>query len=243
MREPRHLIAVALDFAEHSPILSFAHRLAAETGYMKIGLEAFVSLGPSLVKDVVDTGVPVFLDLKLHDIPNTVKGASAAAARTGAAIFNVHASGGRDMMKAALEGAHDAAARAGGPRPKVIGVTVLTSLDKKAVHEIGWHQTPAEAALRLAVLARETGLDGAVCSPEEVTMIRKECGESFFLIVPGVRPAGAERGDQSRVATPEAATRAGADLLVIGRPITQAADPVEAARAIAREIERGLTPG
>jgi len=240
MRDGRDRIAVALDLAGRAEFLSAARLLRQEVGTFKIGLEAFASQGPDLVRELVSLGAPVFLDLKLHDIPNTVGGAAAAAARTGASILNVHASGGRDMMRAAGERAREAAAAAGLPAPKVIAVTILTSLDAGALREVGLVGTPREAAVRLATLALESGLDGVVCSPEEVAPIRATCGSGFLLVVPGVRPAGSAAGDQKRVATPGAAVRAGADMLVIGRPILAASDPVAAARAIAAEISAAL---
>ena len=233
-------VAVALDLAGRPDFLAAARLLRAEVGTFKIGLEAFTAHGPDLVRELVSLGAPVFLDLKLHDIPNTVGGAAAAAARTGASILNVHAAGGRAMMLAAGGKAREAAAARGLPAPKVIAVTILTSLDGPALREVGFAAGPGEAALRLAVLARESGLDGVVCSPEETAAIRAACGKDFLLVVPGVRPAGSAVGDQKRVATPGDAIRSGADLLVIGRPILAAIDPVRAARAIAAEITAAL---
>ena len=238
MSEGRNRIAVALDASERERILQLARLVAPEAGVLKVGLEAFCAHGPSLVAEIAALA-PVFLDLKLHDIPNTVGGAAAAAARTGASILNVHAGGGREMMRAAGDRAREAAASAGLPAPRVIAVTVLTSLDGAALAEVGLSGSPREAALRLALLARESGLDGVVCSPEEIEAIRAACGPGFLLVVPGIRPAGSVAGDQKRIATPGSAARAGADLLVIGRPITGAADPAAAAREIAREIEAG----
>ena len=238
MPDGRKRIAVALDAAERDRILALARLVAPEAGVLKVGLEAFCAHGPALVAEVAALA-PVFLDLKLHDIPNTVGGAAAAAARTGAAILNVHAGGGREMMRAAGERAREAAASASLPAPKVIAVTILTSLDAAALAEVGLSGTPREAALRLALLAKAAGLDGVVCSPEEIEAIRAACGPEFLLVVPGIRPAGSAAADQKRIATPAAAARAGADLLVIGRPITGAANPAAAARAIAAEIEAG----
>ena len=232
----RRRLAVALDLSDRAQILAMARRVAPEAGLLKLGLEAFVSEGPSLVREVTRAGIGVFLDLKLHDIPNTVGRAAAAAARTGAAIVNCHAAGGTEMMKAFGEGGREAAAKAGVSPPKLVAVTVLTSLDAAAVHAVGLTGTPREVAVRLAVLAREAGLDGVVCSPDEIAVIREACGLDFFLVVPGVRPAGEARGDQKRVATPGEAIRAGADLLVVGRPITGAPDPAAAARAIVAEM-------
>lgn len=234
--DARARLAVALDLPDHAALLAMARRVAPEAGILKLGLEAFVAEGPSLVRTLVESGAGVFLDLKLHDIPNTVSRAAAAAVRTGASIVNCHAAGGTEMMKAFGEGAHAAAAKAGLKTPKLIAVTILTSLDAAAVRAVGLEGSPREAALRLAILAKESGLDGVVCSPEEIETIRAACGGDFLLVVPGVRPRGEAAGDQRRVATPSDAIRAGADLLVVGRPITGASDPAAAARAIVAEI-------
>ena len=241
-RAAKGRLAVALDLPDRAAILAMARRVAPEAGFLKLGLEAFVAEGPSLVREIVEGGTRVFLDLKLHDIPNTVGRAAAAAARTGAAIVNCHAAGGTGMMNAFAEGARDAAAQAGLPAPKLVAVTVLTSLDAAGIHAIGLAGSPREAALRLAVLAREAGLDGVVCSPEEIAAIRGACGTDFFLVVPGVRPGGTASGDQKRIATPGDALRWGADLLVVGRPITGAPDPSAAARAIVAEMAAALAP-
>jgi orotidine-5'-phosphate decarboxylase len=232
----RERLAVALDLPDRMALLAMARHLAPEAGVLKVGLEAFVAEGPTLVRDLVASGADVFLDLKLHDIPNTVGRAAAAAVATGAAIVNCHAAGGMEMMKAFGEGARAAAAKAGHPAPTLIAVTILTSLDAAAVRAVGLEGSPREAALRLALLAKESGLDGVVCSPDEIGTIRAECGVDFLLVVPGVRPRGEAAGDQRRVATPSDAIRAGADLLVVGRPITGAPDPAAAARAIVAEI-------
>ncbi len=235
-KDARAHLAVALDLTDPAALLALARRLAPEAGLLKVGLEAFVAEGPSLVKALVGSGAGVFLDLKLHDIPNTVAKAAAAAVRTGASILNCHAAGGAEMMKAFGEGARSAAAGAGLEAPKLIAVTILTSLDAAAVRAVGLEGSPREAARRLAILAKESGLDGVVCSPQEIETIRAACGREFILVVPGVRPAGSGAGDQKRVATPSEAIRVGADLLVVGRPITGAPDPAAAARAIVAEI-------
>jgi orotidine-5'-phosphate decarboxylase len=234
--DARARLAVALDLPDGAALLAMARRVAPEAGILKVGLEAFVAEGPSLVRTLVESGAGVFLDLKLHDIPNTVSRAAAAAVRTGASIVNCHAAGGAEMMRAFGKGARAAAAREGYPAPKLIAVTILTSLDAAAVRAVGLEGSPREAALRLAILAKESGLDGVVCSPEEIETIRAALGGDFLLVVPGVRPRGEAAGDQRRVATPADAIRAGADLLVIGRPITGASDPAAAARAIVAEI-------
>ena len=236
MPDARARLAVALDLPDRASILDMARRLTGEAGVLKLGLEAFVAEGPALVREVVALGAAIFLDLKLHDIPNTLGRAAAAAVATGAAIVNCHASGGADMMRAFGDGARAAAVRAGAKTPKVIAVTVLTSLDAAALAAIGLGGSPRDAAVRLAVLAKDAGLDGVVCSPEEIAAIRAACGKDFLLVVPGVRPSGADLGDQKRVATPGDAVRAGADLLVVGRPITGAPDPAAAARSVVAEI-------
>ena len=240
MRDARARLAVALDLPDRAALLAMAHGIGPEVGVLKVGLEAFVAEGPSLVREIVASGAGVFLDLKLHDIPNTVGRAAAAAAATGASIVNCHAAGGTEMMKAFGEGCRAGAAKAGRAAPKLIAVTVLTSLDGAALSAIGLTGSPREAALRLAVLARESGLDGVVCSPEEIVAIRAACGKDFLLVVPGVRPQGATAGDQKRVAKPADAIREGADLLVVGRPITGSPDPAAAARAIVAEIASAL---
>jgi orotidine-5'-phosphate decarboxylase len=237
----RSRLAVALDLPDRASILEMARLVAPEAGILKLGLEAFVAEGPSLVREVVASGADVFLDLKLHDIPNTVGRAAAAAVATGAAIVNCHASGGSEMMRAFADQARAAAAKAGLRPPKLIAVTVLTSLDAAALAAVGLEGSPRVAAVRLAVLAKEARLDGVVCSPEEVAAIRAACGRDFTLVVPGVRPRGAASGDQKRVATPEDTARAGADVIVVGRPVTGAEDPAAAARAIAAAI--GATTG
>jgi len=240
--DARARLAVALDLPDRAALLAMAGLVAPEAGVLKVGLEAFVAEGPSLVRELVATGADVFLDLKLHDIPNTVGRAAAAAVATGAAIVNCHASGGLDMLRAFGDGGREAAAKTGRPAPKLVAVTVLTSLDAGALLAIGLSGAPRDAAVRLASLAKEAGLDGVVCSPEEIAAIRAACGKDFLLVVPGVRPAGAAPGDQKRVATPAHAIRAGADLLVVGRPITGAADPAAAARAVTAEIAAATRP-
>jgi len=235
----RSRLAVALDLPDRESILAAVRDLAPEVGVFKLGLEAFVSQGPGLVREIAAAG-RVFLDLKLHDIPNTVGRAAAAAVATGASIVNCHASGGREMMRAFGEEGRNAAAKAGLPRPSLIAVTVLTSLDDAALGAVGLAGSPREAAVRLAVLAKGSDLDGVVCSPEEIGAIRAACGRDFLLVVPGVRPAGTDKGDQKRVASPGDALAAGADLLVVGRPILAAPDRVAAARAIVAEMAAAL---
>lgn len=219
-----------------TPHVQEAAKLAAEVkphvGAIKLGLEFFTANGPAGIRAVQESGAPLFLDLKFHDIPNTVAGAIRSACALGAFITTIHAGGGRDMMKAAIEAAKEAEALSG-TRPLVVGVTVLTSMDAADIAEVGVQADTQAQVRRLALLARESGLDGIVCSPHEITAIRAECGKDFTLVVPGIRPAGSEQGDQKRIMTPAEALQAGADYLVIGRPITQAASPAQAAQAIA----------
>lgn len=216
---------VALDVPEAARALQLARELKPHVGGLKVGLELFVSAGPAIVEEIGPT--QVFLDLKFHDIPNTVAGCSRVAARLGVLMFNVHCLGGFDMMRAAAE-----ASRTINPAVQVIGVTILTSHDRPSLTKLGLDEEPATAVRRLALLAREAGLDGVVCSPQEIALVRAECGEDFVLVTPGVRPAGAALGDQKRVMTPQDALAAGANWLVVGRPITGAENPVEAARLL-----------
>ena len=224
-------VFVALDTPDLSHALELAAAVKGHVGGLKVGLEFISAQGPDGIGKIVALGLPVFADVKFHDIPNTVAGAARAIGETGADIFNVHASGGTAMMRAAAE----AAARFH-PRPKVIAVTVLTSLADADLESVGQIGPAAGLVSRLAKLAKKSGLDGVVCSPQEIALVREACGAEFLIVTPGVRPAGAALGDQRRVMTPDEAVRAGADILVIGRPITGAADPAAAARAIADEI-------
>jgi orotidine-5'-phosphate decarboxylase len=232
----RDRLIVALDVPTAAAAFELVDRLAGHVGAFKIGKELFTSAGPEVVRGVNERGGRVFLDLKFHDIPNTVAGAVRAAAQHGVWMVNVHAAGGAAMCRAAA----DAAKQAGGPRPLVIGVTVLTSLDRLDLQTIGLAGSPREVALRLAKLAQEGGLDGVVSGADEATAIKELCGRDFLVVTPGIRPTGSAAGDQKRITTPETAVRAGADYLVVGRPITGAADPAAAADAIVAEIEAAL---
>ena len=226
-----HPVFVALDTPDLSRACELAELVRPHVGGLKIGLEFISALGPDGVRAVAALGLPVFADVKFHDIPNTVAGASRALVSLGMSLFNVHVSGGEAMLRAAVEVAASA-----NPRPCVLGVTVLTSMnddDLAAVGQIG--PAPAQV-LRLARLAKHSGLDGVVCSPQEIAEIRNACGTEFLIVTPGVRPAGSDLADQRRVTTPGDAVRAGADILVVGRPITAAADPAAAAKAISDEI-------
>jgi orotidine-5'-phosphate decarboxylase len=227
--DPR--IIVALDFADASAAVACAAGLDPALCRVKVGKELYTRAGPRVVDELQSLGFDVFLDLKFHDIPNTVAGACRAAAALGCWMINVHASGGRAMLCAARESLESAR-----PRPLLIAVTVLTSLDAAQLAELGVNDPPALQVDRLAALARSAGLDGVVASPEEAGRIRAGCGAGFRIVTPGIRPAGADAHDQKRIATPAAAIRAGADYLVIGRPITAAAGPRAALHAICGEI-------
>jgi orotidine-5'-phosphate decarboxylase len=224
-------IIVALDYAATAPAMALVERLDAQHCALKVGKELFTRSGPGLVEALVGRGFRVFLDLKFHDIPNTVAAACDAAADLGVWMVNVHASGGRRMMEAARErlAAH---ARP----PLLIAVTVLTSLDRDDLAEVGCPGEPVDRVLRLARLAQTAGLRGVVCSAQEAATVRGELGPGFLLVTPGVRPSTATRDDQKRVMTPREALAAGADYLVIGRPITAAADPLAALQAIESDI-------
>jgi orotidine-5'-phosphate decarboxylase len=224
-------IFVALDTPSLDQASALAALLAPHVAGLKVGLEFVSANGPEGVRALVKSGLPVFLDVKLHDIPNTVAGAMKALAPLGAAIINVHASGGAAMMRAAA-----GAAASVQPRPKLIAVTVLTSLEAADLAAMGISGTPLDQVVRLARLAKDSGMDGVVCSPQEIAAVRAACGRDFLIVTPGVRPAGGALDDQRRVMTPKRALEAGADLLVIGRPITGASDPAEAARGILQDL-------
>lgn len=224
-------IFVALDTPDLSRALAVASAVKPHVGGLKVGLEFISALGPDGVRKIVEIGLPVFADVKFHDIPNTVAGAAREIAMLGVAMFNVHASGGEAMMRAAANAIADIH-----PRPLLIAVTVLTSLDNSVLETVGQRGPAASQVERLADLAKASGLDGVVCSAHEIAMVRQATGPGFLTVVPGIRPAGGELGDQRRVMTPPQALAAGADILVIGRQIMAAPDPVSAARAIAQEL-------
>lgn len=229
---PKNPIFCALDTTDEARAASLARGLKEAVGGVKIGMEFFNAHGPKGYRTVAEAGLPIFLDLKLHDIPNTVAGGIRAVLPLKPAIVNVHAAGGLAMMRAAA----DAAKEAGADRPLVIGVTMLTSLDQTDLDATGVTGTPGDHVLRLAHLAARAGLDGVVCSAHEIEGLRRELGRGFKLIVPGIRPADAAVGDQKRIMTPTQALALGADVLVIGRPITGAANPREAADAISASL-------
>ncbi len=231
----RERLIVALDLPDAARVRAFLPRLEGKCRWVKIGLELFIAAGPAIVEELVGSGYSVFLDLKLHDIPNTVAGAVRSASTLGASLLTVHASGGPQMLSAALE-----AAAAQPHAPKLLAVTVLTSMNAAQLTEIGVSREPGAQVEALARMALAAGMRGFVCSPEETARLREICGAETTLVIPGIRPAGAARGDQQRVATPADALRAGASSLVVGRPIVQAENPAEAAAKIMAEMDAAL---
>jgi orotidine-5'-phosphate decarboxylase len=227
-------VLVALDVESNTQALSLAQSLRGSVGGFKIGSRLFTSEGPAIVRALAEQGDRIFLDLKYHDIPNTVATAVAAATELGVWMVNVHAGGGTAMMRAAHDAAHDAAAKRGTPPPLVIAVTVLTSMNQATLRETGVVIDLLDQVLRLAELTKEAGLDGVVASPRETQSIRSRCGRDFTIVTPGIRggSAAASKDDQERTMTPADAIAAGASYLVVGRPIIAAADPLDAARRI-----------
>jgi len=228
----RDRLIVALDVPKADAARALVDRLAGHVGMFKIGSQLFTAAGPDLVHEVVARGERVFLDLKYHDIPNTVAGAVASACRLGVSLVDVHGLGGRAMMEAAV-----GALPAMGVR--LLAITILTSHDEETLGQIGVNGSMSDSVRRLALLAKDSGLDGVVSSPQEVGLIREACGSDFLIVTPGIRPSGAAVGDQARASTPAAALAAGADYIVVGRPIVAAEDPAAAADAIVRELELG----
>jgi orotidine-5'-phosphate decarboxylase len=226
---PRDRLIVALDVADVATARTMVDRLAGHVGMFKVGNQIFTAAGPEFVREVIARGEKVFLDLKFHDIPNTVAGAVSSAGQLGVSLVDVHALGGKEMLEAAV-----GALPAMGIR--LLAITILTSHKEEALASVGVGGSVADSVRRLALLAREAGADGVVASPQEVGLVREACGKDFLVVTPGIRPAGASRGDQSRTATPAAAVAAGADYIVVGRPILEAADPAAAADAIVREL-------
>ncbi len=230
--DPKDHLAVALDFPDEEQALALVDRLDGTCQWFKVGMELYYATGNSIVHRLRDRGFNVFLDLKLYDIPNTVAGAVRSVTQAGASLLTIHATGGGAMMSAAAEAA------CGPGSPRLLAVTVLTSMDASQLAGIGITASPADQVLRLARLAQASGIDGMVCSPEEVALLRKETGLDTLLVIPGIRPAGSDVGDQKRIATPAKAISDGASLLVVGRPITRAHDPIYAARSILHDIEQ-----
>lgn len=237
---PRSSLIVALDFDSLSSALKLAQKLADVVGMFKIGSQLFASAGPEAVKQIAALGNGIFLDLKFHDIPNTVAGAVlSSAAMPGVQLVNVHALGGSAMLRASAQ-AVSAGVPMGADRTRLIAVTILTSMDEKAMRESGIGGTPLTRAVKLAQLAKKCGVDGVVASVQEAKAIRKACGRDFLIVTPGIRPADdpaeKKKDDQARTATPAQAIKAGADYIVVGRPIIAAADPRAAAQSIVDEI-------
>jgi orotidine-5'-phosphate decarboxylase len=232
----RERLIVALDVSTLEQAKSLVAELHDLVGMFKVGLELFCSHGPRAVEAVLEQGGRVFLDLKYHDIPNTVAGAARAAVRMGVSMFNLHIAGGAEMMKAALEAARQEAGSEVAPR--ILGVTVLTSLGTGQLRdELGLVRTPAEQVVFWASQAKDCGLSGVVASPQEIRAIRQHCRDGFLIVTPGIRPAASSPDDQKRISTPGEALRSGADYLVVGRPITRAPEPRQAAKAIIEEME------
>ena len=233
----KNKICLALDVDDAERAVNLAKLLEKHVGLFKIGSELYTTVGPNIVEALVGLGTPVFLDLKFHDIPNTVNRVVRVVTRLGVSMFNVHAAGGAEMIRAAVDAAQDEASRQGVRPPLVLAVTVLTSIDKKILQKELLIDKSVESFVRhLATMAKKHGADGVVASPKEVRIIRETCGEKFRIVTPGVRPTGSFVGDQKRIATPSDAIKQGSNYVVIGRPILAAADPVDAAKKIAKEI-------
>ena len=229
-------LIIALDVETPSQALDLVKQLHSVAGMFKVGSQLFTAAGPQIVRDIIAHDSKVFLDLKFHDIPHQVAGAARSAAELGVSLFTIHASGGSEMMRRAVDSVNEVAAKIG-MRSAVLAISVLTSIDETILAEIGLTSTPAESVLRLVRLAEAAGVDGVVASPQEIETIRKTVSNPEFLVVtPGIRPTINEPGDQKRVATPSAAITAGASYLVVGRPITSAADPLAAAEKILDEM-------
>ena len=242
MSDAKDKLIIALDVPTAGAARELVARLRGVAGMFKIGSQLFTAAGPQLVREIVAQGEKVFLDLKFHDIPNTVAAAGVEAARLGVAMFNVHAGGGREMMRRVSAAVAETAAHEGLAKPIVLGVTVLTSSDAATLAEVGVNIALTGQVERLARLANESGLHGVVASPQEIALARSVTRPDFVIVTPGVRPAGAAHDDQKRVLTPAEAIRAGADYIVIGRPIIKAADPLAAAQAIIEEMSFVSSP-
>ena len=241
MTTAKDRLIVALDVDTIEEAEQLVAQLRDYTGVFKVGMQLYNSEGPEVLRRLHKLGGKIFLDLKLHDIPNTVGQAGAVLTRQRVFMYNVHTAGGREMMQRAAQATAKEAAALGIPEPLVIGVTVLTSINQNTLEqELGINRSIREQVVKWALLAREAGLKGVVASPQEITAIREACGPDFVIITPGVRPAWAAVNDQKRVMTPGEAMRAGASYLVVGRPITAAADPAEAAQKILAEMEAGM---
>ena len=236
----RERLIVALDLDDLELATDLVRSLAQEVGMFKIGKQLFTHAGPQAVRLIQDLGGEIFLDLKFHDIPNTVAKAAIEATRLGVKMFNVHASGSLEMMRLTVKEVERVSRQQKLRRPIMLGVTVLTSLGQEDLQRLGVEHKIADQVVRLALLTKEAGMDGVVASPHEVADIRHACGQRFVIVTPGIRPAESQRNDQQRVMTPADAVRAGVDYIVVGRPILEAQNPVMAARAIVAEMEEGL---
>lgn len=235
--QPKERLIVALDVDSRERAIEFVKKLAPHVGMFKVGMELFYACGPDIINSIRELGGKVFVDLKLHDIPNTVYRAARVLTRLGVFMINVHAAGGTEMMRAAAQAAGEEADRLGTGRPLVIAVTVLTSMGQEEFNEqLGIAGSIQERVASWAEMARDSGLDGVVASAREAAVIRKACGDSFVIVSPGIRPAGTAAGDQKRIVTPAKAVKAGSTYLVVGRPIIAAPDPVAAARQVVGEI-------
>jgi orotidine-5'-phosphate decarboxylase len=236
----RERLIVALDLDDLDLATELVRSLAQEVGMFKIGKQLFTHAGPQAVRLIQDLGGEIFLDLKFHDIPNTVAKAAIEATRLGVKMFNVHASGSLEMMRLTVKEVERVSRQQKLRRPIMLGVTVLTSLGQEDLQRLGVEHKIADQVVRLALLTKEAGMDGVVASPHEVADIRHACGQRFVIVTPGIRPAESQRNDQQRVMTPADAVRAGVDYIVVGRPILEAKNPVMAARGIVAEMEDGL---
>jgi len=234
---PENPLICALDTTDVEQAKTLAAQLSGSVGALKLGLEFFTANGAAGVREIAGSKLPIFLDLKFHDIPNTVAKAIQATAGIDTFMMTVHTAGGRAMLRAAIDASMEVAAMTGKERPLVVGVTVLTSLDQDDLSMLGVRDKLDEQVKRLAGLAQDEGLDGVVCSPYEIETLRKQCGYEFTLVVPGIRPEGSAAGDQKRVMTPKEALDKGADYLVIGRPITEAPDPKKVAQTILKSLK------
>ena len=237
MNTYKNPIIVALDVSNKEKAFKLFDDLGKNAGALKIGLEMFIRFGPNIVKNAVERGAKIMLDLKLHDIPNTVQRATANVSMLGADLLTIHTTGGKEMMRAARRGVEEAKEKSGVRGPKLLGVTVLTSISEDVLKsELGVDKSVQEQVVALALQAKEAGLDGVVASPKEIKSIREVCGNDFLIVTPGIRPAGSAADDQKRVCTPEQAIADGADYLVIGRPILNAENPVERLKKIVESI-------
>jgi len=243
MKTCRNSVIVALDVSDKEKAYQLFDELGPNAGALKIGLEMFIRFGPDIVKNAVERGAKVMLDLKLHDIPNTVRKATANVSLLGAELLTIHTTGGKEMMRAARLGVEEAKEKSGVNGPKLLGVTVLTSINENVLKsELGVEKSVEKQVVALAKQAKEAGLDGVVASPKEIKSIREACGEDFLIVTPGIRPAGSSTDDQKRVCTPEQAISDGADFLVIGRPILNADNPSERLKEINESISQTKNP-